>query len=81
MLHCNEVTRLWASDAIRTASLRTRIAVRIHLIMCRSCQRYVQELTAIGDAVRDLSRTSPDDQERMDALVRRVLPDRSHPDK
>lgn len=78
MLRCNEVTQLWASEAIHGASLRKRVALRIHLMMCRSCQRYVHELKAIGDAVRDMSRTDPEEHERMEALVRRVLPDTSH---
>jgi anti-sigma factor ChrR (cupin superfamily) len=75
MLQCNEVTRLWASDAIRDTSLRTRLALRIHLMMCRYCRRYVGELRAIGGAVRGLHRQEPErDHEE---LIRRVLSDRS----
>ena len=75
MLRCNEVTRLYSTDEIRQASLRKRLAVRVHLMMCRSCQRYVQELAAIGDAVRRVTRDVSEDPERLDALVGRVLPD------
>ena len=79
MLRCNEVTRLYASEDIRRASLRKRLAVRIHLMMCRLCQRYVRELAAIADAARGLNQDVSEDGERTEALVRRVLSDQSHP--
>ncbi len=52
MLSCSDVTRLWASDEIRRTPLRTRLAWRLHLLMCRHCRRYVRELAAIGVAAR-----------------------------
>jgi hypothetical protein len=74
MLRCNEVTRLYASEGLRRAPWRKRIAVRFHLMMCRSCQRYVKELTSIGDAVRGAAREDPADPERLEALIQGVLP-------
>ena len=74
MLQCNEVTRLHASEAVRGASLRTRIAVRIHLLMCRYCRRYVRELRGLGGAVRTLHRDAVDRDHDHEAMVRRVLP-------
>lgn len=79
MLRCNEVTKLYATDELHGASLRKRVAVRIHVMMCRSCQRYVQELSAIGDAVRRVARDAPEDPERLDVLVRRILPEDDGP--
>lgn len=73
MLRCNEVTRLHASEELRHASWRKRLAVRFHLLMCRSCQRYVRELTAIGNAVRVAAHDRPEDAARLESLVRRVL--------
>lgn len=73
MLRCNQVTQLTASDDVRTAPLWTRVTVRFHLMMCRSCRRYVQELAAIGDAVRALARDAREDSGRVDELVQRVL--------
>lgn len=52
MLSCKEITRLCASEDIRRASLARRAAVRLHLLMCRHCRRYVRELSAIGVASR-----------------------------
>lgn len=79
MLHCDEVTRLCASEDLRRAPLGKRLAVRFHLMMCRSCQRYVQELKAIGGAVRDLGRERSDDEERTESILRRVLQEEGDP--
>ncbi len=81
MLRCHEVTRLHATDEILRAPLGKRLAVRFHLLMCRSCRRYVRELAAIGDAVRRAFRDAPEDPARLDALVRRSLSDTAGPDR
>lgn len=73
MLRCHEVTRLYATDEIRSAPLRTRLAARLHLLMCRHCDRYVRELAAIGEAVRRAFRDGPEDPAKLDALARRSL--------
>lgn len=73
MLRCKEVTRLHASDEIRSASWKTRIGVRMHLVFCRHCRRYVRELARIGDAVRSLVHDVADAPDRDEALVQRVL--------
>jgi hypothetical protein len=73
MLRCREVTRLHASDGVHHASWGKRIAVRLHLLMCRACQRYVQELHSIGEATRDAARDIPADPDRVEAIVQRVL--------
>ncbi|MEP6834290.1 MAG: hypothetical protein ABJB74_12920 [Gemmatimonas sp.] len=52
MLSCKEITRLCASEDIRQATFARRVEVRLHLLMCRHCRRYVRELSAIGVAAR-----------------------------
>lgn len=81
MLRCNEVTRLHASEEIQGAPWRTRIAVRLHLLMCRSCRRYVKELAAIGHATRRLTHMGQETPEQIESLLRRVFDDASHPDR
>lgn len=81
MLRCNEVTGLHASEEIQRAPWRKKIAVRFHLLMCRSCRRYVKELAAIGDATRRLISGRMEDPEQIESILRRVLPDSSRPDR
>ena len=73
MLRCNEVTKLCASGEIPTSSLMTRAAVRMHLLLCRYCRRYVRELRRIGEAVRAMMHSTAHDADQDEALVRRVL--------
>ena len=79
MLRCNEVTRLYASEEIDGAPLKTRLAVRLHLMMCEHCRRYVRELARIGEAARSLAGSEARDADRDEALLRRVLPDSTEP--
>lgn len=73
MLRCDEVTRLCASEGLNRASIYVRVAVRVHLVMCRWCSRYIRELAAIGSATRELTRETKDEAARTEALVGRVL--------
>ena len=74
MLRCEDVTRLCASEALATATWRTRLAVRLHLLMCDSCTRYQRELAAIGAAARRLAPRQTSDPAQLERIVRRVLP-------
>lgn len=84
MLRCDEVTRLCASEAIDAAPLWTRISVRVHLMMCRSCRRYVRELAALGEAARRLMASTPDPPDADDVeerIVARILDEAARGDR
>jgi hypothetical protein len=70
MLRCNEVTRLVASERLQTAGLMTRLGVRMHLMVCRYCRRYVAQLRAIGRAARGLAEGDPAQREAVHRLIR-----------
>lgn len=54
MLRCREVTRTIASDELSSAGWRRRLAVRLHLFMCRHCRRYADQMREIGEAAREV---------------------------
>ncbi len=54
MLTCREVTRAIATDELSEAGIGRRLAVRLHLFMCRDCRRYAAQIRAIGEAARGL---------------------------
>lgn len=61
MLRCREVTRLVGSDEWR-ATPRRRVAVWMHLAMCRYCRAYTRSLQLLGRTARRLYRAErPDD--------------------
>ena len=50
MLNCKEVSQL-ASEALdRKLSLKERIGLRFHLMMCKLCTRYVRQLKFMHQA-------------------------------
>ena len=54
MLNCKEVARSIATDELQAAGWRQRLAVRIHLLMCRHCRRYSRQIREIGDAAQEI---------------------------
>ena len=52
MISCREVSQTIASDGLASAGWRKRLAVRIHLLGCRHCRRYADQIRAIGAMAR-----------------------------
>ena len=75
MLSCKEVTRKIASDELAEAGWRERLAVRLHLLLCRHCRRYVAQLRAIGAAARNLWWSRSQDPSTLERLERQILED------
>lgn len=70
MLSCKEVTRLVASEALERATWARRVQVRLHLLYCVHCRRYVRELTIVARAARRI--LEPVEPARIDALSSRI---------
>jgi len=68
MLSCKAVSRL-ASDALdRSLPLAQRMAMRLHLMMCRACDRYSRQIRSL----RELLRRYPEQLEPDPAEERRL---------
>lgn len=59
MLRCREVTELVGTEALAGGTLRQRLGVRLHLLMCRHCRAYVRSLRRIAAAARRMSLDEP----------------------
>ena len=75
VLNCKEVSRLVASDELRTSGVVTRLRVRMHLLICRHCRRYVEQLRIIGTAARANMRNLVGDKETLARLENSILDD------
>jgi hypothetical protein len=53
MPSCREAARLAASDELLQMSGGKRLGYRIHLALCRNCRIYVEQIRAIGRALRE----------------------------
>jgi hypothetical protein len=72
MLKCRDVEQKIGSDQILDAGLMERLAVRMHLAMCRHCSNYARQIRAIGNAVRSVCEGFRDDPERTARLIGRI---------
>jgi len=52
MMSCREVVKLVSEDLDHPLSLRRRIALRFHTMMCGSCARYRRQLRALERLLR-----------------------------
>jgi hypothetical protein len=52
MLKCREVTRRVGGVELEEMRFFERIAVRMHLFMCRHCRMYASQLAAIREAAQ-----------------------------
>ncbi len=55
MMTCKEVSTLVSTGGLDDAPLRVRLAVRLHLSMCRHCRAFKGQLEALANATRVLS--------------------------
>jgi anti-sigma factor ChrR (cupin superfamily) len=60
MLKCRDVGQQIGTDGIQHSGLMKRLAVRLHLMMCRHCRAYARQIRAIGKAARDINASSAD---------------------
>ncbi len=52
MFNCKEVSRLVSESLDRKLPLYQRIGVRVHLLMCKFCRRFQQQLILIRETIR-----------------------------
>ncbi len=55
MMTCKEVSTLMSKGGLVDAPLRVRLAVRLHLSMCRHCRAFKRQLEALANTARTLS--------------------------
>ena len=73
MLHCRELVDLVASDGLADAGWLTRLQFRLHLMVCRNCRRYVNQLGVVGDLARRMWGPGTSDPAVLDRLEQRIL--------
>ncbi|WP_137718820.1 zf-HC2 domain-containing protein [Methylobacillus flagellatus] len=54
MLSCKQASQLISQSLDRRLSLRERLALRLHLLICDVCERFRQQLLLLRDMVHKL---------------------------
>ena len=78
MMTCKEVTQLVASDEFKEAWWGRRMGLRLHLLMCRDCRRYAEQMRALGAHARNLWGAQAEDSDTLQRIEREIL-ERSNP--
>ena len=73
MLTCKDVATAIASGRLEEAARWSRFRVRLHLLMCRHCRRYSEQIQSLGAAARDLFEAKNDDKAQIERLERSIL--------
>ena len=76
MIRCREVATLLSTDQVASQPVSRRIAVRLHLMMCRHCRRFARQLTLLTQAAVNLaarfdSEVSADFEQRLQGRLGR----------
>ena len=71
MYFCSDVMNMIARDEHLTAGFFKKLALRVHLLMCRHCSRYVSQLKILALMVRDASVPVPASQ--VESVKARIL--------
>jgi hypothetical protein len=66
------VTELVARDGLPAAGFLRRLGVRLHLLYCQACRRYVRQLRALGAAARRLAFEEGPEVARLAELERAI---------
>ena len=57
---CTETARLLSESLDRRLSLRERISLRIHMMMCRMCHVYARQLSVMLNVCHTASEKAPE---------------------
>lgn len=68
---CKEMTRLLSESMDRALPLRTRTKMRLHILICKWCERYKHQLLFI----RNVIRRRPDRLEEQEASTQTLSPE------
>lgn len=59
MWNCRQVTQRASDHLERGLPWHARLQVRLHLLVCRACERYVRQMALTRDALRALKDPGP----------------------
>lgn len=75
MLNCKEVSRLVSSGELETVGSVKRLRARFHLLICRECRRYAEQIRIIGTVAREKMRDLVPNRETITRLEKSILHD------
>ncbi len=62
MLSCKDASRLVSQSLDRPISVRERLALGFHLMICKFCRRFTRQLAQVSAAIHGLTRQMEQDE-------------------
>ena len=81
MLSCKEITEKANSYLDKELPFYTRMQVKLHLMMCVNCQRYLDQLRITISALGKMKKDSPVAEHVVDNIVNNLNQLHKHSDK
>jgi len=81
MLSCKDITEKANSYLDKELPFYTRMQVKLHLMMCVHCQRYVHQLRATINVLGKLKKDTPVSEHVVDDIVTSLHQMQQKPDK
>ena len=73
MLKCREVSKLVATDSVGELGFMRRLELRMHVLMCRHCHRYLQQIRILGRGARELADRDKPSPERLQEIEEEII--------
>ena len=73
MLMCKDVHHLVASGDVAELGWMRKIELKLHLLMCQHCRRYVEQMAAMGRGFRALVRGRQAEPEQLNRLEKQIV--------
>jgi anti-sigma factor ChrR (cupin superfamily) len=73
MLKCRELSSLVSTGELENAGWMKRLEIRMHVMMCGHCRRYLAQMRALGLGARHLIRGKQADPEQLERMKQEVI--------
>lgn len=60
-MNCKQASQLISRNLDSGVSMRDRVALKFHLLLCKYCSRFSQQLTALNVAISSMRQNIEDD--------------------
>ena len=73
MLKCKQVSTLVSSGDIDNAGFMKKVEVRMHLLMCKHCARYFEQMKSVGKGAKDLAHDQEAEPEQIERMEKNII--------
>ena len=62
MLNCKQTSQLLSKSLDQPLTLREKLSLRLHMLLCGACSRFARQLRFLREAVEALERRAAEDE-------------------